>query len=361
MKVLYLAEWDAFSNSGVIRKIKAQYETWCKLGVDARLVIVSPEGPEGAEPLINGDGITVITHRVARYGLGKFFKAMALREAGKIVAAFSPDVIYYRQSSWTPGILGVLKKAPCVVLEINSNDVFEISQYGWAKARYHLATRKWLIDLVKGFVCVGREIGEYYKRYGKPVEVVSNGFDTSSVMPRPAVANSNINMVFVGSPGQRWHGVDKILEIAGELPEFVFHIVGDDFPVPYDNIRCYGHVSWARLDELYRMMDIGLASLALHRINIDEISPLKTREYLAYGLPIISAYEDPDLDGCDFVLQLPNTESGVRDSVMEIRRFAQKWKGKEIDMNVVRSRIDSGVKERQRIDFIDRVFALSLK
>ena len=43
MKVLYLAEWDAFTPSGVIRKIKAQYDTWRRIGVDARLLLISPE------------------------------------------------------------------------------------------------------------------------------------------------------------------------------------------------------------------------------------------------------------------------------------------------------------------------------
>lgn len=356
MKILYLAEWDAFSASGVVRKIRAQFHTWRSFGVDARLVVVSPEGKSGSAPLLSGDGISVVTHRKGRFGVGKLFKALALRRVKKIVDDYDPDVIYYRQSSWTPGILNVLKSAPCVVAEINSNDVFEIGQYGWAKARFHLLTRKRLLALVKGFVCVGHDIGEYYKQYGKPVSVVPNGFDTSSVTPRSIPQDDRVNLVFVGSPGQRWHGVDKILDLAKKMPEFFFHIIGDDFPVDCPNVRCYGHVDWDRLDKLYRGMDVGIASLALHRINIDEISPLKTREYLAYGLPIITAYFDPDLEGCEFVLRLPNCETGVTDSVEDIRRFALHWKGRSVDMNDVRSRIDSSVKERSRVQFLQQVF-----
>lgn len=359
MKVFYLAEWDAFGNSGVIRKIKAQYETWRKLGVDARLVIVSPEGPEGAKPLISGDGITVITHRVARYGLGKFFKAMALREARKIVAAFSPDVIYYRQSSWTPGILGVLRKAECVVVEINSNDVFEISQYGWAKARYHLATRRWLIKLAKGFVCVGRELSEYYSRYGKPVEVVGNGFDTTSVIPRPVPRNNRVQLVFVGSPGQSWHGVDKLVEVADQFSDMDFHIVGEHVENPPSNFIVHGYLDWNQLSALYGKMDFGFGTLALHRKSMSEISPLKSREYVAYGLPVIGAYEDTDLEGCEFFLRIPNVESGVKESIPMIRIFIQSWKDRELDVSLVKSRVDSTHKEMRRLGFMKRLADVS--
>ena len=352
-KILYLAEWDAFSNSGVIRKIKAQYETWRKLGVEARLVIVSPKGPRGSSPTIQGEGITVIAHEGGRYGLGKLFKAGALREASKVVAEFGPDVIYYRQSSWTPGILGVLKKATCVVVEINSNDVFEIDQYGWLKARYHRATRGWLINLTKGFVCVGRELGEYYSRYGKPVEIIGNGFDTSSVVPRSPPHNARVQLVFVGSPNQSWHGVDKLVQVAEQFSDMDFHIVGESVENPPSNFILHGYLGWESLSALYKKMDFGFGTLALHRKKMNEISPLKSREYVAYGLPVIGAYQDTDLDGCDFFLRIPNTESGVRDSVSEIKKFVSVWKDKVLDVSAVNSKVDSVYKERRRVEFME--------
>jgi len=250
MKLLYLAEWDAFSNSGVMRKIKAQFETWCHMGIEARLVIVSPAPQGDAKPLVQGAGITVFTHRAGRFGLGKVFKALALRAASKMTPEYSPDVIYYRQSSWTPGILGLLEIAPCLVIEVNSNDVFEIHHYGWLKARYHLATRDWLIRRVTGFVCVGKELGAFYEQYGKPVVVIGNGFDTGSVVPREPTGNKRPQLVFVGSAGQAWHGVDKILEMAKALPQFDFHIIGDTLHDAPINAVSHGHVDWKELDRL---------------------------------------------------------------------------------------------------------------
>lgn len=356
MKVVYLAEWDAYTSNGVIRKIKAQFDTWLRMGIDAHLVIVSPQGKSASQPAqLQGDRVHVIPHQVAGYGIGKVHKALALRKAKHFIREFSPDVIYYRQSSWTPGILGVLSLARAVVIEVNSNDVHEVHQYGWLKARYHLTTRKWVIDRARGFVCVGREVGEYYQRYGKAVAVVGNGFDTTSVQPRVPLMNRRPQLVFVGSPGQAWHGVDKLLAVADQLSDMDFHIVGENIDRYPPNFKSYGYLTWPKLSQLYKNMDFGFGTLALHRKNLGEITPLKTREYLAYGIPVIGAYEDTDLDGCEFFLRLPNIEAGVSDSVELIRDFVRKWQGKPIDMDFVRTRIDSSVKEAARIEFMRQV------
>lgn len=358
MKVLYLVEWDVFSSNGVTRKIKAQYEAWCELGVDARLVVLSPQLGLDGKPLISGHGIEVVAHRTAMGGVGKALKALAIRAARKVVADFAPDVIYYRQSSWTPGILSVLDLAKVVVMEINSNDSNEIHQYGWLRAKYHLLTRRWLINRVGGFVCVGEDAALGYKACGKPIAVIGNGFDVNSVTPRVLPRNARPQLVFVGSAGQAWHGLDKIITMAEKLPEFDFHIVGDVVASSLENVQSYGQVNWAVLDSIYRKMDIGIASLALHRIGVNAISPLKTREYLAYGLPVVGAYDDPDLEGCEFFLKLPNEDGGVEVSINAVRDFVVRWQGELIDRAWVQRRIDSRVKEQQRVKFMDSLLRL---
>ena len=202
---------------------------------------------------------------------------------------FAPDVIYYRQSSWTPGIVALLKSASAVVMEINSNDVHEVHQYGAAKARYHLMTRQVVLDAVTGFVCVGNELARYYSRYRKPVRAIGNGFDARGVTPRHAPHNARPQLVFVGTAGQSWHGVDKLVAVADQLADMDFHVVGERVDRVPPNFTAYDYMDWPALSALYQRMDIGFGTLALHRKQMDEISPLKTREYLAYGLPVIGA------------------------------------------------------------------------
>jgi len=360
MRVIYLVEWDAYSNSGVLQKVLSQFRTWKQLGADGLLLIISPEPGSARERLFDTPGVEVVTYRALRGGANKVSKMFALRAAAEICRRFHPDLIYYRQSSWTPGIVSLLSEAPCRVMEVNSNDLDEIYQYGSLKAKYHLATRKFLLDAVDGFVGVGREISEIYRGYGKPVECIGNGFDMSRIAPRKPPANDRPQLVFVGSAGQAWHGVDKLVAVGGLFSEMDFHIVGANVESAPANFVVHGFLDRAKLAELYSIIDCGFGSLALHRNNMSEASPLKSREYLAYGIPVIGAYCDSDVDGCDFFLRLANTEQGVADAVESVRDFIYRWKGKEIDMEVVRAKIDMSVKEKQRLDFFARVLAASV-
>lgn len=355
MKILYLAEWDAFSSSGVLRKIEAQFHEWLSVGADATLLLLSPAPGAGAEPSVGGVRVKVFTHLTGKYGLTKLYKWRAIREIRSFVKDFNPDVIYYRQASWSPGILSVLKSAKCVVVEVNSDDVSEAMHYGFVKGLYFLLTRRLLISSVSGFVCVGDELAESYKGYGKPVCAVANGFDVGSVLPRPLPMNSRPQLVIVGSPGQRWHGFDKLVRAAALYPDFDFHIVGERLDGLPPNVISHGYVRQAELEALYAKMDFGIATLALHRKGMNEASPLKTREYLAYSMPVIGAYRDTDVSGCDFFLELPNVENCLELSVGRIREFVEKWKGRPLNMDVVVERIGSKAKEERRLQFIRSV------
>lgn len=64
---------------------------------------------------------------------------------------------------------------------------------------------------------------------------------------------------------------------------------------------------------------MAVSSLALHRDGLNEASPLKTREYLVAGVPVLTAYRDTDfLRGAPFLLQLPNVEDNVLPHLAEI-------------------------------------------
>lgn len=356
MKIAYLVEWDAFHDSGVARKINAQIKGWGSLGNDVRLIVVSPSPEGNFAHVFDGGDTTVLMHAVGG-GLGKIAKAWALRRAKALIEEFGPDVIYYRQSSWTPGIVGLLKKAKTLIVEVNSDDAAEIAHYGWLRARYHLLTRSWLIDAASGFLCVSREIASLYSVFRKPVAVIGNGFDLSSVRPREPLSGLPIRAVFVGTDGQSWHGVDKIVALARSLKQIEFHIVGvkvegSDLP---SNMILHGRMDWAELNVLYREMDFGFGTLALHRKNMNEACPLKSREYVAYGLPVVGAYVDTDLSGEEFFLQIENSEYGVLDAKDEILAFAEKWKGRAIDRSRIAALIDNDVKERARVGFMAQV------
>jgi hypothetical protein len=104
-------------------------------------------------------------------------------------------------------------------------------------------------------------------------------------------------------------------------------------------------------------MDLAISSLALHRIGMNESSPLKTRECLAYGLPVILPYVDTDLHdlNCDFILEIPNTEDNVKNHADRIRDFAYRMRGRRADRDILLSRIDSKQKELRRLSFFRKI------
>ena len=105
--------------------------------------------------------------------------------------------------------------------------------------------------------------------------------------------------------------------------------------------------------------DVAIGTLALHRKGMSEACALKTRQYLAYGLPVVLGHEDTDFSGADpwFLLRLPNTEANVRDHVEQIRAFVDGVKGRRVQRSEIEGRLSAEVKEAQRIEFLRRLAA----
>jgi hypothetical protein len=94
----------------------------------------------------------------------------------------------------------------------------------------------------------------------------------------------------------------------------------------------------------------------LHRVGLHEASPLKSRECLAFGLPLILAYKDTDLDvdDLDFLLRIPNTEDNIQTHGQLIRDFAYRMRGKRVERHLI-MQIDQGTKEAERLDFFKEI------
>lgn len=353
MRIAYVAEWAAFPVTGVLKKMWMQVTTWRELGHEAELFLVSPPPLGGSNApkhhIISCPATRLLPGGKVRTYANKVLCAPALWRA---LRAYRPDAVYYRQGIWYPGLLWALRAAP-VVVEVNSKDTEEIRLFGPVKSRVHLVTRGGLLRCCAGVVAVTPEIAGTLVGLGKPVCVVTNGFDVGSVHPRVPPPGTRPRLVFVGSPGYPWHGVDRVVALAELLPEFDFHVVGETPLGRYPgNVTFHGYLQGDELGRLYQEMHVGLGSLALWRSNLSQACPLKVREYLAYGLPVIIAHEDPDLEDCPYVLKIPCDPDNVERNVDTIREFVYKWAFVSIDREDVVRRIDCRVKEAERLRFI---------
>lgn len=362
MKIAYVAEWDFSESSGVGKKMVAQSTAWCELGHEVRLFIVSPEATISSDFTNVCAGIDSYTSQfLSMLPRGSFRtylnKMLCSKRMYRELKGFSPDIIYYRQGIYYPGLSKVLSVSP-FIMELNTDDLSEMELESSLKRALYKLGRGRLLRESRGLVAVSNEIASLYEQYGKPIEVIANG--VSSDWSKECISRKlkkNAQLVFVGSPDQPWHGVDKIADLAGNLVDVDFHIVGGhSAPAdPLDNVTYHNNMNSRQLVELYSWMDIGIGTLALHRKNMEEASPLKVRDYLLNGLPVIIGYDDTDLKGQKFLLNIGNYEENIINSLREIESFIKRWRGARITRQEVEPIIGTRFKEESRLAHFSRV------
>lgn len=168
--------------------------------------------------------------------------------------------------------------------------------------------------------------------YGIKTINTINGYDFSSVSPSLVSPNVEecINMIAV-SGMHLLHGYDRMIEGLdnyyrnGGKRNLVLHVVGSgeiepDYKILVKKLGMEKHVIFhgkqfgANLVKCYSGQALGVNSLAIHREGLKRESTLKTREYGAYGLPVISSsYVDAfSENGNDkYVLHVPADDSPI--------------------------------------------------
>ena len=157
-----------------------------------------------------------------------------------------------------------------------------------------------------------------------------NGIDVSGIKPAHMELKKNrIDLIAVAFM-QKHHGYERVLEGLIEYykksreVQVYIHLVGKGPELEkYKNIVekgeindyviFYGNKVGKELDELYNGKDFGVVSLGMYKLKINSGSVLKSREYLAKGLPMIL--------GCDidifekkhfpYYIQFPNDASTI--------------------------------------------------
>lgn len=163
-----------------------------------------------------------------------------------------------------------------------------------------------------------------------------NGFDYSSVAVAPpaAMKRDRIDVIEVATLAF-WHGYDRFIEGMknyyhdGGQVNIVFHMVGSVPPEIArmveqcglgEHVIFHGPLYGEALDAVYDQCDLALDVLGGHRKNYPVSSSLKSREYAAKGLPVITAspidYMDRDYP---YQLILPYDDSPI--DMADVIRF----------------------------------------
>jgi len=173
----------------------------------------------------------------------------------------------------------------------------------------------------------------------KPHLTIGNGINVASVSIRPPLLynGDTLDLLFIASDTNRWHGVDRIIKGLANYKgtsKVMLHIAGKGPELPAlqklvneldinGQVIFHGFATSKDLDHLFNTCHIAIGSLGLHRIGLNEASILKAREYCSRGIPYIIGCSDPDFpDDFPYIFRIPADESPI--DIEKIIVFAQR-------------------------------------
>ncbi len=184
-------------------------------------------------------------------------------------------------------------------------------------------------------ICVTKEIAEYEKsRCSKyHTEVITNGIDTSKIKLRDKQkGNSVLKGFLLAGQNTPWHGIDRIIEgifLYDKPKDFEIHLIGA-IDSSYEeiiknkslkNIFFHSKKTANEIESFTQNFDFSFGSLALYRAGLTEATPLKVREGLARGFPIVNAYYDTDIESSSelkkYCLTFSNNDSPIDFSLIK--------------------------------------------
>jgi hypothetical protein len=363
MRIAYVSlHWPRTRNSGVGKKIQSQMAAWNARGHAARL-FMHTSLHEPRSDLIEAD---YFFYTASGNIKTEFNRIAAVKQMIEVIQKFQPDLIYLRYSIYVYPAHRLMDIAP-VVEEINTNDLTQHEGLGAIYSLYNRLTRGIFLRRVRGLVTVSRElaVSSAFAFYRKPTRVIANGCELDDFPQLPAPSNKIPHLVFIGNPGYPWHGVDKLIDFACRFSDIHIDIIGYDklpgFESLPDNLTLHGYLSTREYQQVLANADAAISSLALHRVHLEEASPLKSRECLAFGLPLVAAYADTDLDetDCDFLLKIPNKEDNIQTHAQLIHDFAYRMRGRRADREFLKKHIDADQKEATRLAFFKEILQKS--
>ena len=356
MRIGYVLYWLDGVESGVFRKVCNQVRFWVSAGHEVTLVLAGPvERQEAYRAAVESTGAK-LEYMPLQGSMGRWFRWRKLKS---VLQRNSFSAIYHRFDLATPGLASAMEPGKWIV-EINTNDVAEYGLHLSFRSVYNRVSRNKFFRRAAAGVFPTHELANdsVFGAFNDAREVIANGADFTTIKAAPP-AMGPVHLLFMGSDGHSWHGIDKLVDLAAACPDWQIHAVGVSkamFPNGKpENINAPGALARSQYEPLAAASTVGIGTLALHRKGMEEACPLKVREYLAYGLPVILGYKDTDVSkDAAYALQLPNAENNVATHLKEIRDFVEGWRGRRVPREMVKQ-MDWSVKEQARLRFIGRV------
>ena len=323
--VAYIAICSSKTSPGVKKKVIGFIDGASKNGYQSRAVTIEPNGIEGVKAYIKA-----IIHAEEDYIVVRY-----LPKIGPVFFFLGLYLNFFKRKL----IIDVPTPMKNHIKEISSIDNVLINR---------IVLKTW-IYLIGSFPFLSAYKVLQYAREGfvfslfvrNKSRLIGNGVDTKSIYRReyaPSWPNPSLNLVAVGTVAF-WHGWDKLIDAISNLNKeknlnYSIHltIVGEGPDLNLlkrkaveeglsKQIKFTGFLEGKELDVIYKDSHLGVGSLGWERVGVDIASPLKSREYLAAGLPFFYSTVDVDFlsnDNCAFFVDSREDYFGIRDFLKEI-------------------------------------------
>lgn len=327
MKLLYLTTWD-FTNEqadGVCKKIRAQISVFENHGYEVDIILIRNgkviyrEGGKEREIAAVGS-----VKKTPAYF--KMYKTLKNKKYDWVYNRYGMmDTFYYRV------LKNLHRNGAKILIEISSFPYIGEKPEGFL---YQLMF-KWDELYINKLKNVTDRIITYSQDkeiFEIPTIEIMNGIEVEAIRPvhRVDKMDDTIDLLMVALM-QPHHGYERLIKglykyyQKGGTRDIFCHFVGDgpekryyeELIVQYglqDHARFYGMKGGEELDQIYNRADIGICSLGCYKKQIYWSSELKSREYLAKGIPIIAGIDVDIFKKMDkkFYLRFPNDDSEIQ-------------------------------------------------
>lgn len=326
MKMLYLSTWD-FANEqsdGVCKKIKSQIKVFEKNGLQVDFIFIRSN-----EVVYREDGRErILTH------VGSIKKTPAYMKMYPYLKDKQYDWIYNRYGMMDTFYYRVLRR----LHHNGARILIEIPTYPYAgekqKGIAYQLMYWWDTLYLKKLKNLTDRILTYSQDeviWGITTIQIMNGIDLVEITPvvKEEKKDDTIHLLIVALM-QPYHGYERLLYglkqyyDEGGSRKILCHFVGDGpEKAAYERIVTekkledyvifYGKKGGRELDAIYDKCDLGMCTLGAYKKNIFWSSELKSREYLAKGIPIVSGVETDIFSVIDkqYFLQFPNDTTWI--------------------------------------------------
>lgn len=358
MKIAYIVFHPISKNDGVVKKVFSQVKAFESLNHKIRVFAFSNDGKKS-------DILKAYIYHEKRSNYRFNLNQKFIND----IVEYNPDKIYCRYDTFNRSIYQLKKLGYPLIFEYNTYDISEalllfkksLKLKELIKWTLYFFTRKFWIKQASGHVFVTKDLLLKYRRHlpkSSPKIAIPNSILIESFQIKQALINkktSENRIAFIGTPNQPWHGLDIIKGLSKKLNNIHFDIIGYE-GANESNLTYHGYLSVDKFFPIIANSSACIGPLGIHKYNLNQSSPLKVREYIVLGAPIILGYNDFPLTMVKddpLILHLSSNQKNwhieIIDFLNKLKNLERKYKESTLAL------IDSKYVDKKRVEFVTSI------